>query len=494
CSLSADSITEGDCNNNSTPSDNTDDSFDVNFTVSAQNGSASGTYVVTQGNDSLGVFEYNKEQKITLSADGNTYTLRFKDSDSGDCFVEREVSQNSCSDECALTLESVSIGDCNDNSTPSDNTDDSFDVNFTLSAQNGSTSGTYSVTQGNDSLGVFEYNKEQKVTLPADGNTYTLIFKDSDSGDCFVEKEVSQNSCSDECALTLESVSIGDCNDNSTPSDNTDDSFEVSFTVSAQNSSAGGTYVVTQGNDTLGVFEYNKEQKITLPADGNTYTLIFKDIDSGDCFVEREVSQNSCSDECALTLDSVSIGDCNDNSTPSDNTDDSFDVSFTVSAQNSSAGGTYVVTQGNDTLGVFEYNKEQKISLPADGNTYTLIFKDSDSGDCFVEKEVSQNSCSDEIITDTTSIYVPNIFSPDGDGINDIWYITFINFKPTIVEAVIFDRWGEKVAKWHDVPNVNWDGTFNGKKVNPGVFVYYIIYKKIDGKEVLLMGDITVVR
>ncbi len=89
-------------------------------------------------------------------------------------------------------------------------------------------------------------------------------------------------------------------------------------------------------------------------------------------------------------------------------------------------------------------------------------------------------------------IYVPNIFSPDGDGFNDTWYITFKDYHPMIIEAAIFDRWGEKVAEWHNVPNVNWDGIFKGKKVNTGVFVYYFKYKGRDGKEVIVKGDVTV--
>ncbi len=89
-------------------------------------------------------------------------------------------------------------------------------------------------------------------------------------------------------------------------------------------------------------------------------------------------------------------------------------------------------------------------------------------------------------------IYIPNIFSPDGDGFNDTWYITFKDYHPMIIEAAIFDRWGEKVAEWHNVPNVNWDGIFKGKKVNTGVFVYYFKYKGRDGKEVIVKGDVTV--
>ena len=89
-------------------------------------------------------------------------------------------------------------------------------------------------------------------------------------------------------------------------------------------------------------------------------------------------------------------------------------------------------------------------------------------------------------------IYVPDIFTPNGDGKNDIFYITFKDYHPEIIEAAIFDRWGEKMAEWHNVPNIDWDGTFKGKRVNPGVFVYYIKYKNRKGELVILKGDVTV--
>ncbi|HHH55423.1 MAG TPA: gliding motility-associated C-terminal domain-containing protein, partial [Bacteroidetes bacterium] len=89
-------------------------------------------------------------------------------------------------------------------------------------------------------------------------------------------------------------------------------------------------------------------------------------------------------------------------------------------------------------------------------------------------------------------IYVPDIFTPDGDGKNDIFYLTYKDYQPEIIEAAIFDRWGEKLAEWHNVSNLNWDGTFKGRRVTPGVYVYYIKYKNRKGDLVILKGDVTV--
>ncbi len=92
------------------------------------------------------------------------------------------------------------------------------------------------------------------------------------------------------------------------------------------------------------------------------------------------------------------------------------------------------------------------------------------------------------------NIYVPNIFTPDGDGINDIWHLDFKDYKPDMLEGAIYNRWGEKIIFWNDNDNIEWDGTFKGKRVSPGVYVYYIKYRTSQGKDSVLTGDITVIR
>jgi len=70
------------------------------------------------------------------------------------------------------------------------------------------------------------------------------------------------------------------------------------------------------------------------------------------------------------------------------------------------------------------------------------------------------------------------------------------------VEAIeifqIFDRWGEKLFEATDFapndPAVQWAGRFKGKDVEGGVYVYYAVVRFIDGEELILKGDVTVLR
>ncbi len=94
-------------------------------------------------------------------------------------------------------------------------------------------------------------------------------------------------------------------------------------------------------------------------------------------------------------------------------------------------------------------------------------------------------------------IYIPNIFSPNNDGVNDI-------FRPYCTEAVrsikklqIFDRWGGLIYDGQNLaPNLDknaWDGAFKGKLVNPSVFTYLIEAEFIDGVVQEYHGDLTVI-
>ncbi len=95
-------------------------------------------------------------------------------------------------------------------------------------------------------------------------------------------------------------------------------------------------------------------------------------------------------------------------------------------------------------------------------------------------------------------IFVPNIFSPNGDGSNDT-FIPFagndvVNFK----SLRIFDRYGQLVYEETDIlpgdTSRGWDGTFRGESLNPSVFVYFMEVEFFDGRVEIVKGDVTLMR
>jgi len=94
-------------------------------------------------------------------------------------------------------------------------------------------------------------------------------------------------------------------------------------------------------------------------------------------------------------------------------------------------------------------------------------------------------------------IYVPNVFSPNGDGINDEFRLSFgSDLQVLSMDGTIYDRWGN-LAYHSDAINFVWDGNFAEESVMPGVYVYTVKVKYTDGnaeREEVLAGDVTLLR
>ena len=90
------------------------------------------------------------------------------------------------------------------------------------------------------------------------------------------------------------------------------------------------------------------------------------------------------------------------------------------------------------------------------------------------------------------ALYSPNAFSPDGDGINDLFKISGQGMNDFQIE--IFNRWGQMVYKSIDLSN-GWDGTFKGKNLPTGTYVYKIKTSKYGVDQKLVKsGTVALVR
>ncbi len=87
-------------------------------------------------------------------------------------------------------------------------------------------------------------------------------------------------------------------------------------------------------------------------------------------------------------------------------------------------------------------------------------------------------------------VYVPNTFSPNGDGINDQFQV----YGPVAqIELVVYDRWGEEVFRTTDVTQA-WDGTFQGRSLPPDVYAWQAWIACVGGKTIVLKGNVTLLR
>lgn len=88
-------------------------------------------------------------------------------------------------------------------------------------------------------------------------------------------------------------------------------------------------------------------------------------------------------------------------------------------------------------------------------------------------------------------IFIPNTFTPNGDGINDEFIVNITNI--TSYHIQIFNRYGQVLYESANILN-NWNGNYNNKPVPAGVYYYLVKAKSIDGSEILRSGFIALLR
>ena len=132
-------------------------------------------------------------------------------------------------------------------------------------------------------------------------------------------------------------------------------------------------------------------------------------------------------------------------------------------------------------------------------NTPDIVYTFMGAGDYSVTQVVTNDACVDSLTQTITVMpvsmaYIPNSFTPNGDGVNDEW-------KPVIsytgsYTLLVFDRWGELIFESDNVYK-GWNGNFQnipGKPVQQGTYVYKIRYRQYQGDEQELLGHINLLR
>lgn len=94
--------------------------------------------------------------------------------------------------------------------------------------------------------------------------------------------------------------------------------------------------------------------------------------------------------------------------------------------------------------------------------------------------------------------FVPNIFSPDGDGINDYFGLFSGGGFQEVERFAVFDRWGNLVFERQPLnPDDNtggWDGNFRGKQAESGVYTWFAWVRYVDGNSAVIRGDVMLMR
>ncbi|MBI2721788.1 MAG: gliding motility-associated C-terminal domain-containing protein [Bacteroidetes bacterium] len=164
------------------------------------------------------------------------------------------------------------------------------------------------------------------------------------------------------------------------------------------------------------------------------------------------------------------------------------------------------VNAGRDTI----YNLDEPMFLNATG-TGTLTWLEGENilctvcpdskikatrSGCYVIESINEFGCKakDEVCIDVTidfGVYIPNAFTPNDDGLNDVFLV--YGYSISDVNMEIYDRWGEKLFTSGD-QKIGWNGIYKGTLCKNDVYVYKVKYKGLDGKFHAKTGHVTLTR
>ena len=190
-----------------------------------------------------------------------------------------------------------------------------------------------------------------------------------------------------------------------------------------------------------------------------------------------------------IPLDEINVGDDGLNAffSASPNPADQNDVIFLDEA--STAESTTIVSWewdfGNGTNAFSGVSSDQNTSYSVAGQ-YAIVLTITDDIGCIDSYEVLLN-ISDPVI------WIPNVFTPNGDGVNDVLNLPYEGFQK--FNILILNRWGNVMWNRTDQNGVFlWDGTDNGQeKCTDGVYFYKLSGTMFGGTQQELHGFVTVI-
>ncbi|MEZ4979866.1 MAG: gliding motility-associated C-terminal domain-containing protein [Chitinophagales bacterium] len=123
---------------------------------------------------------------------------------------------------------------------------------------------------------------------------------------------------------------------------------------------------------------------------------------------------------------------------------------------------------------------------PSENASYTLVLTDANG--CSAEANLTVF-----VLERNVNLFIPDAFSPNGDGVNDVFRIIGQEDFSEI-EMKIYNRWGELIHIGKD-QNHGWNGTYKGREQEVAVYVYYVrAVSKYTGEEFVVSGNLTLIR
>ncbi len=142
--------------------------------------------------------------------------------------------------------------------------------------------------------------------------------------------------------------------------------------------------------------------------------------------------------------------------------------------------------------GVSQINAGEPTIMPPTGGTFTYSVAFMDNSNICTAQDSIIIRVIDPTELDCSRLFLPKAFTPNADGLNDLYGISNPFALQRLISFEIFDRWGNRVF-FTDDPFGKWDGIYNGTEVNSGVMLYRVHFE-CDGEEKSQIGNFTIIK
>lgn len=142
------------------------------------------------------------------------------------------------------------------------------------------------------------------------------------------------------------------------------------------------------------------------------------------------------------------------------------------------------------STGIIARNYRGITVQPSESTEYSILVKNE--GGCFARDNISVY-----VTCDNSNVFVPNTFSPNGDGVNDIFYPRGSGvFR--VKNLIIFNRWGQVVYQKGNFnandASAGWDGTYKGQTLSADVFVYTLEVLCANNQSLVFKGNVSLIK
>lgn len=265
--------------------------------------------------------------------------------------------------------------------------------------------------------------------------------------------------------------------------------FNSVYSFGSQQLTAGGNYTETfldqDGCDSTVMLSLTFRPEVLVAIDttlcrGESFIIGDQSYDTDGNYMATLVDQNGCDSTVSLTLQIKEPA-----------------ASINLSDQNIDLGASINIDlQSQDALlQSFEWSSEDEQICTDCANQTIFPLRDTK----YYLDGIDINGCSiaDSMLISVTTnynVYIPNVFTPNADGLNDSFKLYPSAAVGNVKTFRVYDRWGNLIYEDDDSVDPSWDGRHKGKLLNTDTFVYVAEIIFIDGHEQVFSGSVNILR